>query len=262
MEILLINDDGIYRPGLLKLANVVQRLGRVVLVAPDHERSACGHGMTLRDPLRLKEVDVTGGFEAYEVNGLPTDCVNLALREFFPNGCDLLMSGINNGPNLGWDVTYSGTVAGAMEGAINGVPSYAISIAVFVEDSPIHYETAEQWLDENLEWLIGLKLPRYTFLNINVPNIAYLEIRGTRITRMGTRIYEDQIIRKVDPWGRLYYWQGGVIVMDEKEPGTDVHEVNEGFVSITPIKLDWTDHEAIVALKEELVKKQRGISKK
>jgi 5'-nucleotidase len=193
-----------------------------------------------------------GGFEAYEVNGLPVDCVNLALTEFFPDGCDLVLSGINNGPNLGWDITYSGTVGGALEGAINGIRSVAISVASYVEDAPLHYETAEAWLAEHFDWLLSAPMEEHTILNVNVPSIASLEIRGTKITKMGMRVYEDRVEKRSDPWGREYYWQGGVVVVDSSQVGTDVWAVNEGFVSVTPVRLDWTSHSQLDKLDKSL----------
>ena len=250
MQILITNDDGVRAEGIVRLARVASRHGRVVVCSPDRERSACSHAMTLRDPLRVKPVDFEGGFEAYEVDGFPVDCVNVALTEFFPDGCDLVLSGINNGPNLGWDVTYSGTVGGAVEGAINSIRSIAVSVAQYVGDSPFHYETAETWLTDNFSNLIDAPLPEHTLINVNVPNIAWPEVRGTKITKMGTRIYEDRVERREDPWGRPYYWQGGIVVMDTGISDTDVHAINEGFVSVTPLRLDWTVHEMIKPLEE------------
>ena len=254
MEILVTNDDGVRAEGIERLARIASGYGRVVVCSPDRERSACGHAMTLRDPLRVRKVEFPGGCDAYEVDGFPVDCVNVALTEFFPNGCDLVVSGINNGPNLGWDVTYSGTVGGAMEGAVNGIRSIAISVAQYVSDSPFHYETAEAWLSENFQKLIEAPLLEHSFLNVNVPNIAWQEVRGTRITKMGKRIYEDRVERREDPWGRPYYWQGGVVVMDTGIEDTDVHAINEGFVSVTPLRLDWTVHEMLDPLAHAFIK--------
>lgn len=252
MHILVTNDDGIQTVGLQTAARIAARHGRIVCIAPDRERSACGHGMTLQDPLRCRKVAMEGGYEAYEVNGLPVDCVNLALTEFFPNGCDLVISGVNNGPNLGWDITYSGTVAGALEGAINGIRSVAISVASYVEDAPLHYESAEAWLSEHFEWLLQAPMAQHTILNVNVPSIAPTEIRGTKITTMGMRVYEDRVEKRSDPWGSEYFWQGGVVVADSTQVGTDVWAVNEGFVSVTPIRLDWTAHSQLDRLRQSL----------
>jgi 5'-nucleotidase len=241
MRILVTNDDGVRAPGIKALVDIAREFGEVKIVAPDHERSACGHSMTMRDPLRAWPVE-WDGLEAYEVNGVPVDCVNVGLTVAWPEGCDLVMSGINNGPNLGFDVTYSGTVAGAMEGTINDIRSIAISMALFVTGAPIHYETGARWLRENWQMLVEAPIKPLTFLNVNVPSIDFAEIRGSKVAAMGKRVYQDRVELRTDPWGRPYYWQGGVVVMDPSDPGTDVKAVSEGFVSITPVTLDWTDH--------------------
>jgi 5'-nucleotidase len=247
MRILVTNDDGIRAPGLAALVEVAREFGEVKIVAPDRERSACGHAMTLHDPLRAKEFKLDG-HEAFEVDGVPVDCVNVALTIGWPDGCDLVLSGFNPGPNLGFDVTYSGTVAGAMEGAINGIRSIALSMACFISGAPVHFETGKAWLRENWDLLVGTDLPPLTFLNINVPNIDLPELRGQRVAAMGRRVYEDRVELRHDPWNRPYYWQGGVVVMDPNQPGTDVEAVTTGFVSITPITLDWTAHECLADL--------------
>lgn len=251
MRILATNDDGIRAEGLVQLVRVARRFGEVKVAAPDHEMSACGHGMTLRTPLRVRECEVEG-CAAFEVNGLPVDCVNVGLSVAWPDGCDLVLSGINNGPNLGFDVTYSGTVAGAMEGAINGIRSIAISMASFVLDAPFHYETGARWLEENLPKLLALPYKPLTFLNVNVPAIAYPELNGDRFVGMGKRVYQERVERREDPWGRPYYWQGGAVVMDREQPGTDVQAVSQGFVAITPVTLDWTDHEYLALLRKSI----------
>ena len=239
MKILITNDDGIHGRGLFELAQVARQFGEVKIFAPDRERSACGHAMTLRDPLRVHKADFHG-LDAHTVNGVPVDCVNVGLTIGFPDGCDLVLSGINQGPNLGFDITYSGTVAGAMEGAINGIRSIALSLAVFVDEAPPHWETASKWLQENFQKLATAPFEDLTFLNVNVPSIAYEELRGTRVAEMGKRVYVDRVEKRDDPWGRPYYWQGGVAVMSGDQPRTDVQAVNEGFVSVTPLSLNWT----------------------
>ncbi len=248
MRILLTNDDGIAAPGLAALARVAAQFGEVKIVAPDRERSACGHAMTMRDPLRVWPVEYPDA-EAYEISGLPVDCVNVGLTLCWPDGCDVILSGINAGPNLGFDVTYSGTVGGAMEGAINDIFSIAISTALFVSGAPPHLETAAQWLSENWDLLMEAPRQPLTFLNVNVPSIAYPELQGHKVCAMGKRVYKDRVEMRSDPWGRPYYWQGGVVVMDPKtQPGSDVEAVSEGYVSITPITLDWTEHNHLKGL--------------
>jgi len=246
MRILATNDDGLLAPGLRTLVAVASQFGEVKVVAPDRERSACGHSMTMRDPLRARPVEYSTfdgqSVDAWEVDGVPVDCVNVAMAVAWPDGCDLVVSGINDGPNLGFDVTYSGTAAAAMEGVINGIRSVAVSMAVFVTGAPSHMETGERWLREN--WAVLTEAPsrELTFLNVNIPAVDYEEIRGHRFTAMGKRVYEDRVEYREDPWGRPYYWQGGVVVMQADQPGTDVAAVSEGFVSITPVGLDWTDY--------------------
>lgn len=250
MRILATNDDGVRAEGLEALVRVAKQFGDVKVVAPDRERSACGHAMTLHDPLRIRPASVDS-VEAYEVDGVPVDCVNVGLTVAWPDGCDLVLSGFNNGPNLGFDVTYSGTVAGAMEGEINGIFSIAVSMAIFVSGAPFHYETGERWLSENLEMLLALPRKPLTFLNVNIPAIAYDELQGHRFVGMGQRVYEDRVVERQDPWGRSYYWQGGVVVMDREQPGTDVQAVSDGFVSITPVSLDWTDRALLGEWRED-----------
>jgi 5'-nucleotidase len=259
MRILITNDDGIHAPGIKALAEVASQFGEVKVVAPDRERSACGHAMTLRDPLRINPVNY-GAIEAYEVNGVPVDCVNIGLTTAFPDGCDLVLSGINSGPNMGFDVTYSGTVAGAMEGCVNNIRSIAISMALFVDGAPLHWETGKQWLTENWDMLVSTPQKERTFLNVNIPGIAYPEINGFRVVGLGKRVYQDRVEKRTDPWGRTYYWQGGVVVVDNREPDTDVEATSEGYVSITPLTLDWTDHALKNELREKLVARSDALS--
>lgn len=254
MRILVTNDDGIHGPGLHALVRAVRHLGEIKIIAPDRERSACGHAMTLHDPLRVKEAREPEllDYEAFTVNGVPVDCVNVGLTVLYPDGCDLILSGINNGPNLGFDITYSGTVAGAMEGTINGIKSIAFSMANFVDGAPLHFETGEQWISENIDRLVKTELPPLTLLNVNIPALAIPEIQGEKVTVMGQRVYEDRVEARQDPWGRTYYWQGGVVVMRPDTPGTDVHAASQGFVSITPVSLDWTNHSMLEGLTSQL----------
>lgn len=261
MRILITNDDGIRAEGIEVLARVAKTLGEVKVAAPHAERSACGHAMTMRDPLRVKPFDFpVPDVEAFEVNGLPVDCVNAGLTVAWEEGCDLVLSGINNGPNLGFDTTYSGTVGGAMEGAINGIRSIAVSMACFVDGAPLHYETGERWLRENLALFTEAPWKPLMFLNINIPAIAFEEIQGFRIASMGKRVYEDRLEMRSDPWGRPYYWQGGVAVMQGDQPGTDVEAVNEGYVAVTPISLDWTDYAYAAQLRSLLTERVGAVS--
>lgn len=253
MRILVTNDDGIHAPGLRALVEVAQSFGEVIVAAPDRERSACSHAMTLRDPLRVVEV-AWPGVTAYSVNGFPVDCVNVGLTLAGDN-VDLVLSGMNWGPNLGFDVTYSGTVAGAMEGTINGIRSISLSMATFMVEAPAHFETGANWLRENFVWLTSLELGDLTFLNINIPAIESIELRGARVAEMGRKVYKDRVERRDDPWGRPYYWQGGAVILQGHQPGTDVAAVRDGFVSITPVSLNWTHAPTVAAIELALATK-------
>jgi 5'-nucleotidase len=231
--ILVTNDDGIFSPGLQMLAKRLRELDSVVIVAPDRERSAAGHSMTLHRPLLIEEVREG----MFSVNGTPTDCVNIAVKGLLKETPRLIVSGVNKGPNLGDDVTYSGTVAGAIEGLLLGVPSFAVSLAAregfrFAEAAEVAVRMADRILREGL--------PEGTLLNVNVPNLPMSEFRGTRITRLGKRIYHQMTVERVDPRGKKYYWIGGGEPDWEREEGTDFDAIDHKFVSVTPLQLDMT----------------------
>ncbi|MCC6402557.1 MAG: 5'/3'-nucleotidase SurE [Fimbriimonadaceae bacterium] len=249
MRILVTNDDGAGAEGILVLAHAASVLGEVKVAAPDRERSACGHAMTLRDPLRVDPYPLEG-FECITVNGYPVDCINVGLALLWPDGCDLVLSGINPGPNMGFDATYSGTVAGAMEGAINGIRSVAISMCPFAIGAPFHFETGRKWLEANWNWLLSLPNGQRTFYNVNLPAIEFEEVEGSLLTEMGRRVYEERVERREDPWGRPYFWQGGTLVAYNDVEGTDIMAVKDKFASVTPMSLDWTDKSALARARE------------
>jgi 5'-nucleotidase len=240
--ILVTNDDGVYSPGIQILAKRLRELDTVVIVAPDRERSAAGHSMTLHRPLLIEEIK--DGI--YSVNGTPTDCVNIAVKGMVSETPRLVVSGINKGPNLGDDVTYSGTVAGAIEGTLLGIPSFAVSLAArenfrFAEAAEVAFRAAVRIFEQGL--------PAGTLLNINVPNIPLDEMRGTRITRLGKRIYHQMTVERIDPRGKKYYWIGGGEPDWEREEGTDLDAVDRKVVSITPLHLDFTDYSSFDRLR-------------
>ena len=255
MRILVTNDDGIRAPGLRALVDAIKPFGEVKVVAPDRERSCCAHALTMRDPLRVESFE-WDGCEAFQVNGFPADCVNVALHIGFPDGCDLVLSGINNGPNLGFDITYSGTVGGAMEGTINGVRSIALSVANLEGGEPLRYDVAARWFADHFEMLTAAPISPLTFLNVNVPNLSEDRLRGYRVVGMGRRVYQERVERREDPWGREYFWQGGVAVLSSENETTDVAAVGEGFVSITPVGLDWTNHAHMATLRQAFDKSE------
>jgi len=241
-RILVSNDDGIHSAGLAALADALEPLGDVVIVAPDREQSACSHALTLHRPLRIDEV----GPGRYAVDGTPTDCVNLAVNAILPERPALLVSGINRGANLGDDVTYSGTVSAAMEGTLLGIPSVAISL---LGRGPYEFRAAAAFAARLAAWVLEQGLPPDTLLNVNVPPDAEgVAPRAVALTRMGRRRYGDAIVEKLDPRGRKYYWIGGEDVPFVAEEGTDFHAVQHGLISVTPIHLDLTNYPTLEIL--------------
>ncbi len=246
MKILVTNDDGLFGVGLRPLRNELAKLGEVIVVVPDRERSACSHSVTLHKPLRVHKVEIESGWYDYISNGTPADCVALAI-EAMNIQPDLVVSGINLGPNLGDDVTYSGTVAGAMEGAIFGVKSFAVSL---ISSRHADCAFAAQFARQLAEAVIQNPLPSNTFLNVNIPNLPPEEIRGVAITRMGHRRWVYQMHQREDPSGSEYWWRAGEPQHDESQVGTDIAAVSQGKISVTPLQLDLTDYGAMERLKE------------
>ena len=243
MHILVTNDDGVYAPGLLALAQSMRKVSdKVTILAPDHNWSASGPVKTLHRPLRVKEAELEDGTLAWASDGAPSDCVALAQLGFIPDEIDLVVSGINPNANIGHDLTYSGTVTAAMEAAIWGIPGVAISLDQREDHSEaVDYQPAAETARMIVEWLVGQPdLPKDTILNVNVPYGPLAEMKGLKITRQGLRIYRDELVRRLDPRGRPYYWIGGESPTGVDEPGTDYGALSAGFVSITPIQLDLT----------------------
>lgn len=242
MLILATNDDGIHSPGLRAMVLALQRFGRVVVVAPDRERSAVSHALTLHSPLRATEQAP----DWWAVDGTPTDCVNLGIHGLLQDRPDLVVSGINQGANLGDDLTYSGTVAAAMEATLMGVPAMAFSLSSdrFLPDD---FQGCGQWISQLAEQVIAHGLPADTFLNINLPKG---EPRGMKLTRQGKRRYADAVVRNVDPRGRNYYWIGAGDLVFQDLPGTDAYAVDHSYVSVTPLHLDLTNYAAFERLRQ------------
>jgi 5'-nucleotidase len=238
-RILVTNDDGIYAEGLAVLRDALATVGEVTVVAPERPRSASGHAITLHKPLRIETVRIPWGGEGYAINGTPSDCVVLGLFAIMDGQCDVVVSGINLGPNLGEDLTYSGTVSAAMEGAICGKPAIAVSVADY--DKP-DYRPAARFTARLVEQVLAEGLPRDILLNVNVPNLPEEEILGVEITRQGKRRYEGRVERRLDPRGRAYYWLGGEIIEDIAGTGSDGEAIMQGKISITPLHLDLTSY--------------------
>jgi 5'-nucleotidase len=241
MKILLTNDDGIYSEGIQILKKQLDNIGEVTVIAPDRERSTISHAMTLRKPLKMRKVKINGDFWGYSLDGTPADCVIIGILEIMKNEkIDLIVSGINCGPNLGDDIFYSGTVSAAVEGAMRNVPSLAISIAGF-ED--FKFKSAALFTKEIASNLMKNILPSNLVLNINFPNIDYEEIKGVEITRHGKRVYQDEVKIIHDPQGTTHYWLGGELPEGNIEPDTDFEAISKNEVSITPLSLDLTNYQ-------------------
>jgi len=236
LRILISNDDGYLAPGLAALAAAVSEIAEVTVVAPDRDRSGASHSLTLKQPLRLQRAG--NGF--LFVDGTPTDCVHLALTGLMPEEPDMVISGINRGPNLGDDVLYSGTVAAAMEGRWLGFPALAVSLA---GSGPSQYETAAVMVARMLEAM--KQLPPETILNINVPDLPLDEIAGCRATRLGNRHKSEPAVRATDPSGETIYWVGPPGDEQDAGDGTDFEAIRAGMVSVTPLTADLSKHSEI-----------------
>ncbi len=234
MNILVSNDDGISSEGIVALEGALRSLGEVYTVAPDRQQNSMSHALTLHRPLRVDEV----GPRRYAVDGTPTDCIKLALTGLLPVRPDMVVSGINKGPNLGDDIFYSGTVSAAIEGALLGIPSFAVSLVTFQN---FDFAPAAEFAAHLASKIMETAIPSGTLLNVNVPPIARGEIKGWRMTRQGKRHYSEKIVERVDPRGRKYYWIGGDDLGFTQEDGTDCVAVHEGFISVTPLQADLTN---------------------
>lgn len=238
MRILLSNDDGYQARGLRTLAEHLQPIATVVIVAPDRNRSGASNSLTLETPLRVEQVDDN----VYYVNGTPTDCVHIAVTGLLDEQPDMLISGINHGANLGDDVLYSGTVAAAMEGRFLGIPAIAVSL-VLGEGG--YFATAAALLRRLVERSLVDPLPADAILNMNVPDVPLESVRGIRTTRLGFRHKSEPVVRALDPKNRPIYWIGPAGAGQDAGPGTDFHAVAESCVSVSPIKVDLTAHAAL-----------------
>lgn len=248
MKILLTNDDGINAPGLYALYQEMKKIGNIMIVAPDNERSAVGHAITLSDPLRVSEFKKNGEFFGYAVNGTPADCVKIAywaiLNEKKP---DLIISGINLGSNTGINIIYSGTVSASTEGSMLGIPSFAISLTTFVNPD---FSFAAKFARKISPILVEKQLPSGISLNINVPALKEKEIQGVMITRQGKALYREEFDKRIDPHNRLYYWLTGAKVKIEEDEDVDDRAIMNNKISITPIHYDLTKYDMMNELKK------------
>ncbi len=239
---LITNDDGSHSPGLEALVQALSSQAECLVIAPDRDNSAVSHSLTMNRPLRVTKI--RNGF--YTLDGTPTDCVAIGLNKIIRKKPDLLVSGINPGPNLGDDISYSGTVSAAVEGTMYGIPSLAISLA---GEAPYDFTSAAEIAAKLARLILQKGLPKDTLLNANIPQTD--PIKGIKVTRQGRRLWDNAIQETRDPWGRKHYWIGGGTPSPDLSEDTDVYAVNNGFISVTPIHLDLTNHQGIDHLKKE-----------
>jgi 5'-nucleotidase len=259
MRLLISNDDGIFALGIKTLADTLALAGHeVIVVCPDRERSATGHGLTIHDPIRAEEV--TGIFHhtvrAWSCSGTPADCVKLALGALLDRFPDFVLSGINHGANLGTDVLYSGTVSAAMEGTIEGIPSIAFSLTSFTAKD---FQPAADFAKKLIAHLEFQPLLEPLLLNVNIPPVSASAIAGVKITRQGIRRYFDTFQKRVDPRGKTYYWLSGEVVQDLDQPEhlhlppeieTDVQAIKRNFITIVPLQFNMTSATGVFSLKD------------
>ena len=245
-RILLTNDDGISAPGLAALHSEMVRIGDVTVVAPDSEKSAVGHAITLSDPLRVWNFNKDGHFFGYAVSGTPADCVKIAYWALLDHKPDLVVSGINLGSNTGINVIYSGTVSAATEGTILDIPSFAISLTTFRNPD---FRFAAKFAVKVAKQILAHGLPKGTFLNVNVPAVDESEISGAVVTRQGQATFKEHFDRRVDPQDRVYYWLTGKKVEVEEDADVDDRAILNNQISITPIHYKLTNYSYLEELK-------------
>jgi 5'-nucleotidase len=242
-SIFVCNDDGIYGPGLKPLAKAMESLGHVTVVVPELERSAASHAITLHKPIRVHRLDRS----TLIMNGTPADCVRFGVLSHLKEKVDIVVSGINRGPNLGADTIYSGTVGAAMEACMLGIPSVAVSLA---DVGRGNYDTAAQFVKQLVKLILSRPVPRDICYNVNVPDRPKNRIKGVAVTHLGKRIYGKDLESGIDPRGQTYYWLAGDTPSGIAVPGSDIAAIQQGKISITPLRLDMTATEIIPIMRQ------------
>jgi 5'-nucleotidase len=245
MKILLTNDDGYNAPGILALYETLKSNHEVLLIAPDREKSAVSHAITLNEPMRLERVNLSNGDKGYSITGTPADCVKLGLFKFYTSPPDLVISGINPGSNTGVNLNYSGTVGAVREAALNGIPGIAVSM--FKKEKVLDFFGMSQFMFQIVNKIHDYKLPSGTFLNINAPGIPVAEACGVKITRQALNNISKQFEKRIDPRNKAYYWYGSIERI-KSEGNTDVNALLENYISITPVQCEMTDYKTLTQL--------------
>lgn len=248
MNILITNDDGIYAQGIIELAKEISKIANVYVVAPEGQRSATGHSITIHSPIMVQEANIGDNIIAYAISGTPADCVKVGIEALFKDvDFDLVLSGINNGSNLGTDVIYSGTVSAAIEGLILNKPSIAISYDELRVENQVYKECTKYVVKLINNIKDKLYLLNDCILNVNIPNT---DVKGWKVTKLGERKYDNVMEERISPFGQRYFWIGGNIKHMEQDEDSDITCINNGYISITPINIDMTNLKKIQALKD------------
>ena len=246
-SILISNDDGIYAPGIYALWEAMSEIGKTTVVAPNTEKSAVGHAITISDPIRIEEVKRSNGFKGYAVNGTPADSVKIAVKSIMKVKPDIIISGINAGANVGQSLLYSGTISAASEGTFLGIPSIAISLDALRD---MDFSTSKVVAKKIVNKVLEHGMPNDTLLNVNIPKDVEGGIKGYQITHQGAIYFEDNFEKREDPRGRIYYWMTGDVKDTDIELESDGVSIKEGYVSITPLQLQMTNFDFIEKLNE------------
>ena len=248
MNILITNDDGIFADGIIELSKEISKIANVYVVAPDSQRSATGHSITIHSPIMVQEVKMGENIKAYSISGTPADCVKVGIEALFKDiNFDLVLSGINNGPNLGTDVIYSGTVSAAIEGLVLNKPSMAVSFNEFNIKSEV-YKEASKYVCNIIENIKDkLELLNDCILNVNIPNT---KIKGYKITKLGERKYDNVMEERISPFGQKYFWIGGKLRELDQDEDSYINCVNNGYISITPFNIEMTNLRKFKILKD------------
>ena len=251
MNILITNDDGIRADGIIELAKEISKYHNVYVVAPDSQRSATGHAITIHNPIMVNEEFINDKIKAFSISGTPADCVKIGIEGLFKDiSIDLVLSGINNGPNLGTDVIYSGTVSAAIEGFIQNKPSVAFSLNEFNMPKEEYAKASKYALKIVNDLEDKLNILDDGILNVNIP---MGEIKGTKITILGDMKYENAVGERINPYGKRYFWVGGKVKKLEQHENSDIKAVEDGYISITPVNIDMTNSKKIDILKQSLL---------